>query len=1076
MEAPSPIIITKILVPRRRPDLLHRPRTIDFLSHYIDRKLIIISASAGYGKTSLLVDFSHSTDMPVCWYSVGKADHDLPTFLDYLIASIRQQLPHFAKALEPYLAAPEALFDDLDTLVGLFVNELYEATPDHFLLIIDDYHHADQSRVISTFMDTLLYYLPGNCHFVLSSRTVPSLTLTRLAARQEVAGLGSTDLRFTAEEIQELVKQNYGLDMPLAQASKLAEQHEGWITGILLRTHTLWQGLLESMIRACEQEGESHVFEYLADEVFDLQTPETKDFLIASSVLGQLWPELCDDLLEIDNSLSILSYLEQQNLFIVRFDGPGYHYRYHSTFQEFLETRLRRRDPSQHRALHLRAAELLQPVGDYSEVIHHYLEGGAPESAADLIERVAEQMFSAGRWETLARWIGSLPDELLAQRPHLVLYHARTVMRIGQLQQALTLYDQAESAFVQREDATGQAQVAIYRSTVQRLLGQYGDAIAACRSALASLDGTDPLLVAQGYRNRGLCYALQGRFSQGIKELSKALKSYQQAGDPFNEAQVHHDLGTLLEISGSPDMAAGHLRQAQAHWEQTNNAGALAHTLNSIALSWQHQGCYEEALHTAEEALVHAERSGNRLARAYTLSVLGGIHRDRGALDRAAQVYEDGLKAIQEIGEASLRVYLLDGLSNTHRLQGDGTRAESYLRQALAFSEEHKSDYEIGLCEVSLGILACERGEVATATERLSSACALFQKGGAQRDLTRALLYLAGAAFLGHDLDTALAHLKSALDLASETGSNQLLVVEGRHLVPLLEYGVEHGVGDEHFAAIVEQVKNAQNTSPTAAKHAPQTVMKSRARRRLEIHAFGKAEVFREGHLLTSTDWDSAVTKELFFFFLTDHQGLRKEQIMDTFWPELSPKKATSRLHSTNYRLRQALYPDCVVYQNGWYVFNSEIDYWYDVEEFENLLEKAEKLGPGSEEGAECYMAAIALYRGDYLEEFYSDWSFMKREELRERFLNALISLGDFYAGRGEHTRSIEAYKRVLAKDSYREDVYQKLIRAYNASGDRGSAIKLYQECIRILDEELGLEPMPETIALYEEMVGSAAA
>ena len=197
---------------------------------------------------------------------------------------------------------------------------------------------------------------------------------------------------------------------------------------------------------------------------------------------------------------------------------------------------------------------------------------------------------------------------------------------------------------------------------------------------------------------------------------------------------------------------------------------------------------------------------------------------------------------------------------------------------------------------------------------------------------------------------------------------------------------------------------------------------------------------------------------------------------MEVFWPEMPPKKATSRLHSTNYRLRQALYPECVVYQNGWYVFNSEIDYWYDVEEFEKLLDKAERLGPGSEEGAECYMAAIALYRGDYLEEFYSDWCFMKRQELRERYINALVSLGDFYAGRGEHMRSIEVFKKALAKDNYREDIHQRVIRAYSALGDRAAAIKHYQECVNILQEELGLDPMPETVALYEEMISSAAA
>ncbi len=196
MVIPSPVIMTQILTPKERPDLLHRPRLVDFIHEHIDRKLLLISSAAGYGKTSLLVDYVHDTDLPVCWLSIVESARDPRVFLDYLIAAINLHFPQFGQTSRRVLQGSKTLSDPT-LFVGTLVNEIYETIPDCFVVVLDDYHLVDGSRAVNVMLDTLIQHLPENFHFIISSRTVPTLTprgLALLTAHQEIAGLGVKDL------------------------------------------------------------------------------------------------------------------------------------------------------------------------------------------------------------------------------------------------------------------------------------------------------------------------------------------------------------------------------------------------------------------------------------------------------------------------------------------------------------------------------------------------------------------------------------------------------------------------------------------------------------------------------------------------------------------------------------------------------------------------------------------------------------------------------------------------------------------------------------------------------------------
>ena len=239
---------TKVITPGRRSDLLSRPRLLNLLQRLIDYKLIVISAPAGYGKTSLLVDFSHEADLPVCWYALDQLDQNPQRFVAHFIAALQEKFP----GLSGLSQAAQSTGDfDLDRAVATISNEVYENVREHFIVVLDDYHLVEDSAHINYLVNQLIVHLDENAHLIISSRTLPALPdMSLLVGRNQVGGLDFETLAFRSGEIQSLMEQNYDLVMADGDARQIMEETEGWITGLLLSAQTMWQGMIEQLQHA----------------------------------------------------------------------------------------------------------------------------------------------------------------------------------------------------------------------------------------------------------------------------------------------------------------------------------------------------------------------------------------------------------------------------------------------------------------------------------------------------------------------------------------------------------------------------------------------------------------------------------------------------------------------------------------------------------------------------------------------------------------------------------------------------------------------------------------------------------
>jgi len=1066
-------MITRILLPQRSRNLLRRSHLLKALHESISHKLILVSAGAGYGKTTLAVDFAHDLTIPVCWYSLAPADQNLRVFTSHLLASLSRQFPAFGQhSLHTLESLGRLDGSAVYPLATALVNEMYEVVPDFFLIVLDDYQHVEESQPVTDLVNQLLEHTPESCHFLITSRTVPGcLPLLRLTARRQMAGLGISELRFTAEEVQELAKNTYQLDLTREQAEALAQDTEGWVTGILLSASSMWGRVLADAPRFPTQP--ARVYEYLASEVFQQQLPIIQEFLLGSSILDEISPEFCDHLLERDDSALMLKTLEDRNLFLIRLGERGEWFRYHQLFQAFLQTTLMRMDRGRALDLHRRAGGLWEKRGQLYQAIDHYLRGEAYEEAIRILESELVDLFIRGEWSTVSTWIDALPPEIYESRPLLLIAQATIAQELGDPDRAYMLLERGRVHCARQSDVQGEALALIQMASADLLKGRYPEAIEKCEDALHRLEGVEEgrKVVVRAFRTLGMCYRRVGDLPAALNHLERALRMYERLGFPGQVAIVHQDLGAAYAEYGDLHQAVFHQRQALRYWRDVGNPIHLARVTNDLGFIHYLNGEFDEAEEALEEALLRAREAEAPQAEAYVLASLGDLYRDIGRLPEAMEKFQEGYQVAERVQESFLMVYCLNGQAETARVQEAHTRSQRLAQRALALAQSHHSPYEIALCRATLGVNDYQRGNLGAGERELLAAARQFESGGARRELARVRLHLAQIAFLSGRPRQIMQRLTQALETAGHLGYDHFLVLEACGMQPMVEKAAALDEASGACGHLLERIRETTPDLPPQEEEAAQVHLKEEEQYALRVYALGPTQVFLHSEPVLLSRWASVRTRELFYFLLTHPDGVRREQVGDLFWPDLAPSKMNSVFHTVLYRLRRALFTDCVVYEDGRYRFNEGVEWWYDVQDFERLLDGTKETDDQDEQ-IELFQEALALYRGDYLEEFYSDWCQRERERLRERYLTAAMALADLYYGREDMELSIGVCQSVLARDRYQERAYRRLIRCYAAMDDRAAAIKAYRQCVELLREDLGLDPMPETEELYRQILG----
>jgi DNA-binding SARP family transcriptional activator len=494
-------------------------------------------------------------------------------------------------------------------------------------------------------------------------------------------------------------------------------------------------------------------------------------------------------------------------------------------------------------------------------------------------------------------------------------------------------------------------------------------------------------------------------------------------------------------------------------------------TYTNLGGLFQAAGDVDAAQDYAEKAVRHARAGQDLWGLGLSLSGLSDVLYRQGEGKRALILMEEALELIRSSGQPWLQAEALWRLANMMQDQGDWEAAGKRLEECYDLAQESGAvEWQLSAL-TSLGFLCLSHGNPRQAAGHFSEILRLKGGQGYERIFVHALLGVIQLAAASEQWEQA-----SALWRAY----NKLRAAHG--LSPFKEESLTAQLLQPYFEASARaETQSARRDYSQAetiglameiVEDFEQRTVVVRPRNRLQILGLGMAEVFLNGRLLVASDWTFAKPKEL-LYYLASNSPKTKEQIGLAFWPDASPSQLRISLRATLYHLRRALGErSWVLYENGFYRFNRALDYWYDVEAFEESMKAAEKQSTSEKDLAiERLEAAVSLYRGDFLSDLASDeWAALRREELRAKYFGAMSMLGELLTNKGAYERAIELYRNLLTKDPLLEEAHRALIRCYALKGERGLAIRQYQTLVGILQEELGVSPSPETVALFQSL------
>lgn len=1078
MKLQLPITRTKIILPNRRPDLYSRGRLLELLGDILDYRLFIISAPAGYGKTSLLVDFAHQVNTPVCWFSIDAYDRDIQRFISHLIAAVNRRFPTFGAQTQDVLRNSRMTLLDIETLTSSLVNEAYEKINEHFILVLDDFHLVEGQSEVIEFINRFVQTMDENIHIVIASRsllTLPDLPL--LVARGMVGGLSFEELAFHPDEIQALILQNYRQSMSLEAAKELGVRTEGWVTGLLLSAPSFLNDSSDQK-RVARASGVD-LYEYLAQQVLDQQPPNMRDFLLRTSLLEEFDASLCEDVLvpicytEPPNWNNLIGNVLRNNLFVIQVPEKETWLRYHHLFRDFLQARMTQEKPEEKKALLYRLAEVTRNKEEWDRAYAIYQDLHDASGIADLVEQAGSNMISMGRLNTLANWLDKLPEALVLSQPILLSHWGSVAVMKGDINRGLERLDQAENALRAQGDDKNLALTLERRAVAHSFLGVFEGALTDADAALSLMQAAEAPSIpqAEALRVKGSALYQMGRVNEATEFLREARQKYESLQNAYSVAVTDQDLGILYRSIGDYDAALDSYSNSLEFWRRSGNMQYQANLLNNLGVLYHELGNYEAAASVLDEALVCARRSNYARIEAYALASLGDVFSDLGSQESARGVYRQAGEIAERVQEHALRFYLDLALVNIDRLVGDLDQAQNRMGWVAAFLKGKESGPEWAQYQFQAGRLALDRQAYDQAEGAFRIAADTFTSSGKQMPSACALLYLAEVYHRKGDSPAARDVLRKALKIAERLGIKQPLVIVGLEVKSLLAASQSDPDIGRMVAQLLDRIQQYEGILPRVKRHLRRKVVAvSLDAPRLVIRAFGRCQVLRDGVLVSRSDWQTQVARSLFFFLLSQPDFAPRDKIVSTFWPELSIDQIRLLYKNTLYRIRQALGPDVVLSDTSTYWFNRSLDYDYDVENFHGSLEQAHTLADRDGKVA-AYQKAIELYQGQYLSDVDDLWVPVEREKLHQEYLTANQALAEVYLGEGGYEKVLELANLVLAKDPIQEEFHRLVMRAHAARGNRAAVVRQYDFCRKVLGDELGVAPSVQTQKLYELLI-----
>jgi len=780
------------------------------MNNGLQNRLTLVSAPAGFGKTTLVSEWIAGCERPVAWLSLDEGDNDPTRFLNYLISALQTIAPNVGEGLLGVLQSSQ--LPPIESILTTLLNEI-TSIPDNFIFVLDDYHLTD-SKAVDNALTFLVEHQPSHMHLVITTREDPNLPLARLRVRDQLTELRAVDLRFTPSEAAEFLNQVMSLTLSASDIAALEDRTEGWIAGLQLAALSM-QGHqdIPGFIRTFAGDHQ-YIVDYLVEEVLQRQPEPVRNFLLQTAILDRLNGPLCDAVTGQSGGKMRLETLQRGNFFLIPLDDKRHWYRYHHLFAEVLRLHLMEELPDQITMLHRRASEWYEQNGSAADAIRHALAGGDFERAAGLIELAVPAMSRSRQEATLLGWLKALPDELLHCRPVLGVAYVQMLLASGKFEDVEDRLRDAERWLdttadrPARPDAPAAEMIVVDVEAFRRLPGT----IAISRAGLALARGDVPgtviyarraldLAMEEDHLTRGAAAGFLGLASWTSGELEAAHRTYADGMTSLQKAGNISDAINGATTLAAIRIAQGRLHDAMHTYEQALQLAMERGTPALLGTADMYVGMSElerehNELYAATQHLLRSKEMGEHTG------FPQNRYRQRIAMARIRQAQGDLDGALELLHEAE-GLYASDLSPDVHPIAAWKTRVwivQGRLGDALRWTREQNLSVEdnlsylrefehITLARILLAQYKNDRTgsairEAFGSLERLLKAA---QAGGRMGSVIEILVLQALAHQAQGDMPSALMPLGQALTLAEPEDYVRIFLDEGEPMRLLIE-------------------------------------------------------------------------------------------------------------------------------------------------------------------------------------------------------------------------------------------------------------------------------------------------
>jgi DNA-binding SARP family transcriptional activator/tetratricopeptide (TPR) repeat protein len=1070
-----PIQVSKVQAPPLRDQTLARDRLLEWLAVKVHSRAVLVIAEAGYGKTTLLADFSRRTRIRTLWFRLDRGDRDWVGFIAYLVAAVRVHVPGFGAATDSLLRETASSAPPRDTVLDAFLRELGDLPPDPTALVLDDFHLVDDAPDIRHIAIELIARAPERLSFVFASRRTPPVRIARLRALGEVAELGTADLRFDATETEQLFRETYEMRLEPGLIAELSRRTEGWAASLqLVRTalHDRDPVQIRAFIRSLSG-AEGHLYDYLAEEVVGDLPDELQQFLMRTSVLETIDLALGPVAAEVSSTAAseLIDEGERLGLFGRRGPQTRHQVRAHPLVREFLQARLLRSVGSEGVAeIHRRTARAAEPI-DWRLAGHHYLAAGDHEDVRRVLVSSIETVLALGSYAAAEELAESVPGGIPGAAG--LILASRIAQQKVDVVRALDLAERAASL-------DERSRPALLNLITARSLA--GDTVGAVAAGRMLEQGTEDVLsqIARSFQ-RMIETSTDGSLDLAARELESLRGSLAQRGD-------QHFLGVALLNLSYVQRGAGQVTDARRSAEEA--ISLLAETsagieLNSarLALAWAlaFEGNLDQARREVHICLERAP-AGQMTEVAFEYGEIEALFGEPARAWPYVQDIAERISGVSDTGEQALlartMLEIRDGDYNS-AIRDAGMLSLGEPRAAIAFQTRRI---------LALALLATLRQDPAAPTLS-ANAVALAARQGAflweryarlieavsnrELDLSEevartgrsdpAILSMAAEPILTRLGD--LHHEAAGIVVAEASNRPErwrtsvrrhLATASESHRVALALLLGQIGERED-----IKRLRDATRNTKDGQATGLSRVLARRLAPRVFVEDLGRVRIAVGDRWVEGVEVRRKVLALLCLLITKTRFASTREDVLESLWPDLDPAAALNSLNQTVYFLRRVFEADYREEMTPGYVLQDGETIWLDPELLDSRSRRCRELirslraTPSPDEVARL----AEEYRGRFALDFaYEEWATTYRDSLHASYLRVVEEAIRLDIDGGHFARGTFLAERAAEAEPDAEEIQVALVRLYRLSGAHAAAAEQYGHYAQSL-RDLGIEP-----------------